>query len=122
EPGLAGWTVFLDTNLNGVFDANEPSTVTAADDPATPLVVETGKYSFTQPKGNYTVIVMPRAEYEASHPLPVGQVHLRKVADTYTPRPELGGDTFHSINSFWEYAPLIDDENVAFFANTQSDN
>ena len=37
EPGLAGWTIFLDTNANGVLDAGEASTTTAAD----------GSYSFT---------------------------------------------------------------------------
>jgi hypothetical protein len=37
EPGLAGWTIFLDTNGNGVLNAGEASTVTGAD----------GSYSFT---------------------------------------------------------------------------
>ena len=31
EPGLEGWTIFLDTNGNDVLDAQEPTTVTAAD-------------------------------------------------------------------------------------------
>jgi serine-aspartate repeat-containing protein C/D/E len=31
DPGLAGWTVFADLNLNGVADAAEPSAVSAAD-------------------------------------------------------------------------------------------
>ncbi len=44
EPGLAGWTIYLDSNNNGMFDAGEPSTVTMADDPATTGVDETGMY------------------------------------------------------------------------------
>ena len=28
EPGLAGWTIYLDTNNNGALDTGEPSTVT----------------------------------------------------------------------------------------------
>lgn len=35
EPGLAGVTIYADHNLNGRLDANEPSVVTAADDPVT---------------------------------------------------------------------------------------
>ena len=31
EEGLAGWTIFLDTNNNALFDAGEPNTVTDAD-------------------------------------------------------------------------------------------
>ena len=31
EPGLPGWTIFLDTNGNGVLDGGEQSTQTAAD-------------------------------------------------------------------------------------------
>jgi hypothetical protein len=36
EPGLAGWTVFLDQNQNGVVDAGEPTTMTDS----------TGRYTF----------------------------------------------------------------------------
>jgi hypothetical protein len=46
EGGLAGWTVFVDLDRDGKLDAFEPSTVTAADDPATPGVDETGTYQF----------------------------------------------------------------------------
>ncbi|MFN9384180.1 MAG: SdrD B-like domain-containing protein [Pirellulaceae bacterium] len=31
DPGIAGWTVFVDLNRSGVWDAGEPTTVTAAD-------------------------------------------------------------------------------------------
>ncbi len=37
EPGLPGWTIFLDANNNGALDAGEANTTTAAD----------GSYSFT---------------------------------------------------------------------------
>jgi hypothetical protein len=46
EPGLSGWTIYLDTNRNGQLDAAEVSTETEVD----------GSYSFTQvPEGDYTV-------------------------------------------------------------------
>ncbi len=35
EPGLAGVTIYSDTNYNALLDFNEPHTVTMADDPAT---------------------------------------------------------------------------------------
>ena len=55
EPGLANWTVYLDTDDDGEFDAfdpfnpdahSEPFTVTAFDDPRTEDIDETGLYSF----------------------------------------------------------------------------
>ena len=48
EPGLAGWTIYLDLNENGRLDSNEPSTVTLADNVATPAIDETGTYQFSE--------------------------------------------------------------------------
>ncbi|MEO0868154.1 MAG: lectin-like protein, partial [Cyanobacteria bacterium J06642_11] len=47
EPGLAGVTVYLDINNNGLLDPDEPTQITAADDPNTPDIDETGQYAFT---------------------------------------------------------------------------
>lgn len=47
EPGMAGVTVYLDSNANGWFDADERGTLTADDDPQTPDVDESGTYAFT---------------------------------------------------------------------------
>jgi RHS repeat-associated protein len=47
EPGLAGVSVYLDANNNGVLDPGEPVQVTAEDDPNTTDIDETGKYKFT---------------------------------------------------------------------------
>ena len=56
EAGLAGVTVYLDTNFNGWLDANDISQTTLADDLATPDVDESGSYSFVGlPQGIYDV-------------------------------------------------------------------
>jgi RHS repeat-associated protein len=47
ETGLAGVSVYLDTNNNGVLDNGEPVQVTAEDDPNTVDIDETGQYEFT---------------------------------------------------------------------------
>lgn len=46
ESGIAGVTVYLDLNHNGVLDAADISQVTLSDDPVTTAVDETGSYSF----------------------------------------------------------------------------
>lgn len=53
DPGLAGWTMFLDLNNNLQFDPTEPSTVTDAD-------------------GNYTFTNLPAGDYEVTEELPAG--------------------------------------------------
>ena len=47
EAGLAGFEVYLDLNRNSTLDADEPRTRTAADDPSTVDVDETGNYKFS---------------------------------------------------------------------------
>ncbi|MBS0260837.1 MAG: cadherin domain-containing protein [Planctomycetes bacterium] len=53
EPGLENWTVFLDLNVDGVFDAGEPSTLTDAD-------------------GHYSFVSVPEGTYEVTEILPDG--------------------------------------------------
>ena len=56
EPGLAGVTVYLDYDNDGVYDSNEPSTVTRPDDLSTTGIDETGDFEFTGLfSGSYTV-------------------------------------------------------------------
>jgi len=61
EPGLAGATVYLDTNNNSVLDAGEQSLFTSSDLFYTPAVNEAGTYAFTHlPAGNYVVrMILP---------------------------------------------------------------
>ncbi|MBX7105635.1 MAG: MBG domain-containing protein [Gemmataceae bacterium] len=60
EPGLEGWTIFLDTNLNGVADPGESKTLTDAD-------------------GNYSFVSVPAGDYEVTEVLPASW----DVAPTY---------------------------------------
>lgn len=53
EPGLAGWTVFLDLDNDGLPGASEPSTVTSAD-------------------GSYSFVGLPPNDYEVTEVLPAG--------------------------------------------------
>ncbi|MDC0175461.1 tandem-95 repeat protein [Planctomycetaceae bacterium] len=61
EPGLSGWTVFLDTNSDGVFDDGELSTTTVDN--------ERGNYSFIElPAGDYTVAWITPVGWQATAP------------------------------------------------------
>ena len=56
EHGLAGITVYIDTNDNNVLDSTELSTVTSIDEFYTPTIDEAGSYSFTHlAQGTYKV-------------------------------------------------------------------
>lgn len=53
EPGLDGWTIFLDLNHNCLAEASEPST-------------------FTDANGNYTFVSVPAGDVEVAEVVPTG--------------------------------------------------
>ena len=70
EVGLAGWTVFLDTNGNDIQDANERSTITRGDDPETP-VDEAGTYQLPMLEpGTYDVAEVQQENWVQTYPAP----------------------------------------------------
>ena len=75
EPGIQGWTIFLDNNANGVLDVGERSTVTDAN----------GYYSFTALlQGQYTVAEVQREGWDQTSPLPAspGAVNVSTTGST----------------------------------------
>lgn len=65
EPGLAGWTIFLDEDGDGRLDPDERRTVTRADDPATAGVDEAGTYELFQiVPGQYHVLEVQQEGWE----------------------------------------------------------
>jgi subtilisin-like proprotein convertase family protein len=69
EPGLAGVTIYLDENDNSQLDAGEMSTITAADNPATPEN-ETGRYAIVGiGPDEYIVREIVPTGYEQTYPL-----------------------------------------------------
>ncbi|MDJ0744353.1 MAG: Ig-like domain-containing protein [Xenococcaceae cyanobacterium MO_167.B27] len=71
EPGLAGVSIYLDINNNGVLDAGEPVEITAEDDPNTPDIDETGQYIFTNiAPDTYIVREVVPEDFEPTFPNP----------------------------------------------------
>jgi hypothetical protein len=69
EPGLSGWTIYLDANGNGLLDPGEVNATTRSDDPATSEVDESGDYSFVDlPEGTYEVTEMPQSGWFQESP------------------------------------------------------
>lgn len=69
EPGLGGWTIFLDLNGDAVWNANEPSTESRFDDPNTIGTDETGYYELNGAlDGTYEIRVVPRENWYPTNP------------------------------------------------------
>ncbi len=58
EVGLAGWTIFVDKDKDGVLDKGELSTRTAT----------SGNFSLSLPAGSYTLRVLPKSGYKCTTP------------------------------------------------------
>ncbi|AFY47866.1 RHS repeat-associated core domain protein [Nostoc sp. PCC 7524] len=70
EPGLAGVSIYLDINNNGILDSGEPVQVTAQDDPNTLDIDETGQYEFNNlAPGTYIVREIIPDGFEQTFPL-----------------------------------------------------
>ncbi len=76
EPGLPGWTVYIDANDNGVKDPTELSTLSRSDDVST-SENETGKYRFAQlPPGTYIIRQEAQSGWRRTFPVPPLDHHL----------------------------------------------
>ena len=72
DPALTGWTVFLDLNVDGVAQLDEPSTVTTSD-------------------GEYAFISLPAGDYEVTEVLPSGW-YVSPTFDTKQTVAVFGGE------------------------------
>lgn len=69
EPGLPGWTVYIDLNNNALLDASDRTTTTLADNPATTTVDESGTYSFADLiPGDYSIRDVPLTGWAQTTP------------------------------------------------------
>lgn len=81
EPGIAGVTVYLDLDNDGVLDSNEPRTLTSDDDPDTTDVDETGYYEFDElAAGTYNVRELIPPGYSQTFPGPTSFKHTVVLA------------------------------------------
>lgn len=89
EPGLAGVTLFLDLNDDGVRQFNEPRTISAGDDPQTPAD-ENGQYSF-QHLGSRSYSVRSLDVLQSLQTAPVGNALSRQAYSLAVPGKPAGG-------------------------------
>jgi Ca2+-binding RTX toxin-like protein/protocatechuate 3,4-dioxygenase beta subunit len=88
EPGLPGWTIYLDLNNNGQLDADEPTTITD----------ENGNYWFTGLKpGTYTVGEVQQMGWEQTYPMPRGRQDRFQFEDVDALQVYNVGDSFNTV-------------------------
>ncbi|MCY2987295.1 MAG: tandem-95 repeat protein [Planctomycetota bacterium] len=99
EPGIPNATLFLDLNGDGIRQFDEERTISAADNPSTPNVDETGLYSF-QGLGNrpYTVRVLDVPH--ARQTTPVGNSFTRQVYSLASPNTPPGNPQDVAVADF----------------------
>ena len=109
EPGLAGVSIYIDSNNNGVLDTGEPTEVTAADNPSTTNIDETGQYSFTgvQP-GTYIVREVVPSGFSQTFPNSPNY-HSVNVASGQTVIKNFGNTTPPSITLAVNPVSVVED-------------
>jgi len=91
EPGLEGWTIFIDANGNGQLDAGELSTLTDVD----------GNYALEVPAGTHTVAEVLPAGWEVTYPGAGGPQRLfASISDPSSLIVELDPITGAEVNQF----------------------
>ena len=91
EPGLSGWTIYLDENQNGQFDAGEPFRITD----------EQGGYEFAglSPGNTYTVAEVAQDGRERTYPVDPGKGYLTYVTSYYQGGTDASGNV---LDGLWQ--------------------
>jgi hypothetical protein len=97
DPGLAGWTVFLDANNNGVLDPGERFAVTGADGSYTIPGLEPGTYTVREVPMNGWVQSTPATPAFFTVTLGAGEDATGLDFGDYHP-VTLSGHLFHDVN------------------------
>lgn len=97
EPGLAGVTIYVDSNLNNKFDADEPNSLTMRDDPNT-RVDEEGLYWIQEVDSGLTLVreVVP-GDYRQTFPDVLTCRAIYCVGRAHILSPE-AGDEIHRVD------------------------
>ncbi len=97
EPGLAGWTVFLDTNNNGTFDGGETGTLTDANGNFSFVNVGPGTHRVREVvQGGFTRITANPADIVASSGTNVAGILFGNA--TTVSGNSISGQKFHDLN------------------------
>jgi hypothetical protein len=97
EPGLPGWTIFVDANNNGTLDAAEVSVVTDA----------AGNYNIPVSPGTFTVREVLQPSFLQTFPGPAANFEHMVTVDFDMPatgidfgnvEPQIGGRKYHDLN------------------------
>ncbi|NQU76041.1 MAG: hypothetical protein HQ546_07005, partial [Planctomycetes bacterium] len=98
EPGLAGWTIYIDSNANGLFDPGEPSTVTdGADGGYIFNNLRPGRYITREVLQQGWIQSHPGTEYQYDQILTSGHTYIG-VFGNYQ-YAEIRGLVFHDLDA-----------------------
>ncbi|MHB1453539.1 MAG: DUF7507 domain-containing protein, partial [Saccharofermentanales bacterium] len=112
EPGLVGWTIFVDYDGNGVLDADEPYDVTDAGGAYTIIGIEPGTYDVREVQQAPWVCSYPELGYYADEVFGNGAYRMGNDFGNYLPNAEIdiskSGDELSKVGDDVTYTITIE--------------